>query len=106
MSRFHYVSSFDEVKWYVNSDNNTCCEIDSANLDKVGRFNLATWINDTCRANVCGWNKCRTPSSSEINWGRMITPQGNIVLFFTDDKDWLMFNLAWHEIISNKKLEI
>lgn len=95
MGKFHYCSSEDELRWYLN-DTIVYRETFMPKEDLIGqKVAIREWIELVCSGEVIGWNGVSSPIIGEANWSKKITPDGSIRLYFTDESDEVLFRLKW-----------
>ena len=96
MEKFRYLTSADHAKWYVGNLEQGI-EIPNNTLDiRPGlRTEMRTWIEEQCQGSVWAWNKTQTPLTGQSNWGKMVAPQGDMVMFFEHADDQVLFQLTW-----------
>ena len=95
MGTFKYCSSRDELEWEIGPYEG----VNRMKLTKDELLNIKHdirhWIEQTCFGEVYVWNEVESPKQGDSNWGRIIVPQGNAVIYFKDERDYAFFQLKW-----------
>ena len=96
MSKFHYLSSYDEMKWNVDTNGLVMCyRVKREKLTELGRHNIKYWIENNCQGDVYVWNEVDAPATGDLYWQEKVIPQGNARIYFTNEKDVTLFILKW-----------
>ena len=93
MEKFLYLTHQDHAQWYVDDLDNITLKKEL--LDAVDRVKLRKWINRNCSGKVYGWNGCKTPNTGEVDWGKKVSPQGDMIFYFENQSDKTQFILTW-----------
>lgn len=96
MEKFRYLSSADHASWYVaNLEDGIEVSSNMIGDRPSNRVEIREWIEQKCQGTVYAWNKVSTPAKGEVNWGKMIAPQGDMAMFFENVEDRVLFQLTW-----------
>lgn len=96
MEKFRYLTSEDHASWYV-ANPSAGVEVGREKLDGIPgkRVEIREWVENNCQGRVYAWNRTRTPMTGEPNWGKIVMPQGDMVMHFENEEDSMLFRLTW-----------
>ena len=95
MSKFHYCSSEDELRWYIRPAMELKYIRMAADQLSDIRVDIREWADNASLGDVVVWNEVTTPSKGEESWHKKVTPQGNARIYFFNEKDAVFFALKW-----------